>query len=91
MRRNRRAQRRQNRRRARTFQPDRRRRRRHIFQLHLVGDDVALDVQEHLLAQLRLRIEQEVIVETEEAEVGLNPPLRTQQEGVATASRASSS
>jgi len=32
----------------------------------------------HFLSYLWFRVEQEVVVETEDAEVGLNPPLRIQ-------------
>ena len=54
-----------------------------IFEFDLIGDDVALDVLEDLLAELRFGIDEEMIGETEEVEIGLDASLRAQQKGIA--------
>ncbi len=53
-----------------------------VFQFHLVGDDVALDVLLDFLAQLGFGIDQEVIGQAEELDIGLDAPLRAKQESV---------
>jgi hypothetical protein len=54
-----------------------------VFQLHLVGDDVAADELVDLLAQLRLGIDQEMIGQAQQLQIGLDAALRVQEEGVA--------
>ena len=59
-----------------TFQADGGGLRGDVLEFHLVGDDVALDVQLDLFAELGLGIDQEMIVEAEEIQVGLDAALR---------------
>jgi hypothetical protein len=53
------------------------------FQLHLIGNDVAADVLVDLLAQAGVGVDEETIGQTEQVEVGLDAPLRVEQESVA--------
>ena len=56
---------------------------RDILERDIVGDDVFVQVMEDALARFRLGIQQEPVFEAEHVDVGLDVPLRVQEEGVA--------
>ena len=60
---------------------------RHVLEFHLVGDDVAADVLVDFFAQAGVGVDQEMVGETEQVQVGLDAALRIEQEGVATVAR----
>ena len=54
-----------------------------VLERDIVGDDVFVQVMEDALARFRLGIQQEPVFEAEQVHVGLDVPLRVQEEGVA--------
>jgi hypothetical protein len=71
----------------RTFQPDRRQAARHVFQAHVVSDDVPVDVIVKLRGEFRFGVEQEVAGQAEDVCVTEDASLCVQKEGVASPAR----
>ena len=54
-----------------------------VFQRHIVGDNVFIQMAEDALASFGLGIQQEPVFQAEQVDVGQDVPLRVQKEGVA--------